>query len=228
MPVSQNIGVYGVPKALAHLGSGDIPPSMDEQRGHLGIRESERLQHHRPVHAVGGNEDVLAYVVDHGAPPHQKLLGRARRNGIVAGGEAEVVHQRIEPDVGNEPWIERKLDSPGEAVLRTGDAKITLKFLHGVAEFGDAEFGNHEGLSLTAARGDQVEQPLAVLGETEVIVLLLAILHLTPLRPELAIRTTLLVGKKLFLADAVMTSSSRLVDPTTGARDGIPVLPEAG
>src|SRR3954451_9997733 len=51
-----------------------------------------------------------------------------------------------------------------------------------------------------------------MLRESEVVVLLLAIFDLTPLRPEFAVRTALLVGKELFLANAVVSPLLRLVE----------------
>jgi len=67
-----------------------------------------------------------------------------------------------------------------------------------------------------------------VSGKSEVVVLLLAELDLTPLRAELAVGATLLVGEELLLADAVVARTRGLVDPAALARSGIFVLPESG
>jgi hypothetical protein len=47
----------------------------------------------------------------------------------VVAGEANIVHQGVEPNVGDEVGIEGELDAPGEARLRAGDAKVALEFL---------------------------------------------------------------------------------------------------
>ena len=61
--------------------------------------------------------------------------------------------------------------------------------------------GTTKGCS--ASRVDEIEQPLFVLGEAEVVVLLVALLDLAPLGAEFAVGAALLVGEELLLPHAV-------------------------
>ena len=57
-----------------------------------------------------------------------------------------------------------------------------------------------------------IEEPVFVLGEPEVVVLLVAMLDLSPLGAELAVGAALLVGQELFLTNAVVALLFVLVD----------------
>ena len=52
--------INDVADALTHLCAAEIPPAVNEQLGHLIIRESDGVQHDEPVDAVGRNKDVFA------------------------------------------------------------------------------------------------------------------------------------------------------------------------
>ena len=56
----EDIGIDNIPETLAHLSAGNVPPTVNEQRGHLGIGEAEGVEHDHPVNAVRRDEDVLA------------------------------------------------------------------------------------------------------------------------------------------------------------------------
>jgi hypothetical protein len=60
---------------------------------------------------------------------------------------------------------------------------------------------------------EKPSEPIRAPGKAEVPVLLLKMDNLTPLRPELAVWTALLVGEELFLPDAVVAAVGRLVEP---------------
>ena len=72
------------------------------------------------------------------------------RCGIVAD-EADVVHQRVEPDVGDVVGIEGQLDAPAEARFRARDAEVAAQFLDGVEQLGLAEVG-HDAVGMALRR----------------------------------------------------------------------------
>ncbi len=83
-----------------------------------------------------------------------------------------------------------------------------LKFFDRVDQLGLAEI-RRDAVGMGA---EVAEQPIFVLGEPEVVVLLDAVLDLSPLRAELAVRAALLVGQELFLPNAVVALLFVLVD----------------
>ena len=125
---------------------------------------------------------------------------------IVTGSETDVIHQRIEPDERHEPGIERDLDAPGKPRLGPRDAQVAFDLLHGIAQFRDTEIRDDQRLALRAPSFDQIEEPLLVAEQPEVVVLLLAKLDLAPFRAELAVRPALFVREELLLAHAVISA----------------------
>ena len=61
-------------------------------------------------------------------------------------------------------------------------------------------------------RAQITEEPLFVLRQFEVVILLFAVLDLAPLRAELAIGAAFFIGQELFLADAVIALLFVFVD----------------
>ena len=162
-------------------------------------------------------EDVFADDM-HGGPAGFEEREVSPGGGVVAC-EADVVRQSVEPDIGDEVGVEGKFDAPGEAGLRAGNAQVAGEFFHRVAEFGDAKVWDDERISSGGAFVDQVEQPLAVLGEFEVIVLLLDQNDLAPLGAEFAVGSALFFGQELLLAHAVVAALGGFVK--------FPLIPKA-
>ena len=127
--------------------------------------------------------------------------------GIVAG-EADVVRERVEPDVVDVIAIERQLDSPAQPRFRTRNTQVARDFFHRVDQFGLAEVGRN-AIRMGA---EIIEKPVFVFGEPKVVVLFFAMLDLAPLRAELAIRSAFFVGQELFLANAVVALLFVFVD----------------
>src|SRR5205814_8166085 len=136
----------------------------------------------------------------------REILGAAFRNfdlRIVAG-EADVVRERVEPDIRDEILVERQLDPPIEPRFWTRDAKISSEPLNRVPQFCLAKIRNDRVMS-RACGIDVSEQPVLMLAQFEIIIFFLAKLDLAPLRAKLAVRPAFLVSQKLFLANRVVT-----------------------
>ena len=131
--------------------------------------------------------------------------------GAAIAGEADVVDQRVEPDIGDEAGIERQLDSPGEAALGSRDAEVACDLGGSVPEFRLAEIGSDEILPGLEETG----QPLRALGEPKIPVLLVQQDDFAPLGSELAVGPAFLVGEELLLAHAVVAAVGGLVEPVT-------------
>ncbi len=123
-------------------------------------------------------------------------------------GKADVIREGIEPDVGDKRRVERQLDAPVEPRFWPRDAKVAADFLRGIDQLRLAKGGRHQ----TGPVAQESHQPVAMLRQPKVIVLLLAELDLAPFRPELPIRSALLVREKLFLPDGVMPGTGVLVN----------------
>ena len=206
----EDFGVDAISEAFAHLGTGNVPPAMDEQRGHLGIGEAEGAEHDHPVDAVGWDKDVLAYDMQ-GRPAGFEKAEIGSRLGVVAG-EADVVRECVEPDIGHKGGIKRKLDAPGEAGFRAGNAEVSGELLHGISKLRDAEIGDDERIPRLCAGVDEIEEPVAVLGEFEVVVFFLDLDDLAPLGAELAVGAAFFFGEELLLTHAVVAALRGFVE----------------
>ena len=203
-------GIDNVAEALAHFGAGDVPPAVNEECGHFLVSEAERVEHDEPVNAVRRSKDVFSDDM-HGGPAGFEERQVRAGGGIVAG-EADVVREGVEPNIGHKVAVEGKLDAPSQARFWTGNAKVSGEFFHRVAEFGHAKVRDDEGISGGGAFVDQVEQPLAVLGEFEVIIFLFDQDDLTPLRAEFAVGTAFFFGEELLLTHAVVAALGGFVE----------------
>ena len=191
--------------ALTDLLAAQTPESVHQEMRHRLVGESHRVQHAGPVDAVGRDQDVLADDVMVTRP----ALFKERLIRATVAREADVVDQRVEPDIGHVAGIKRDLDAPLEAALRTGDAEIAGDLRGGVLQLRLAEVGSDE---ILPGFEEHVE-PLGALREAEVPVLLVEHDHLAPLGAELAVGPTLLVGEELLLTHAVVAAVGRLVEP---------------
>ena len=183
---------------------------MNEEGRHFSVGETEGAQHDHPVDAVRRDEDVLADDMQ-GGPSGFEEAQISPRLRVVAG-EADVVGECVEPDIGHKGWIERKLNAPGEARFWAGNAKVACELFHGVSKFGNTEIWHDKRGSGLRARVDEVEEPVAVFGEFEVVVLLLDLDDFTPLRPEFAVGSAFFFGEELLLAHAVVAALSGFVE----------------
>ena len=83
------------------------------------MRQAHGLEHGRPVDRVRG-QDVLADQVVGRRPPAARSVSSSAQ----VADRADVVDQRVEPDVGHEVGVERQLDAPGQPALRPRDAQV--------------------------------------------------------------------------------------------------------
>ena len=201
----QRGGIDHVAGALADLLPAQAPEPVHQEMRHGRVGKAHRVQHAGPVDAVGGNQDVLAdHVMVAGPALFKQLLLSA-----AVTGEADVVDQRVEPDVGDEAGIERQLDSPGEAALGSRDAEVACDLGGRVPEFRLAEVGGDEILPGLEETG----QPFRALREPEIPVLLVQQDDFAPLGSKLTVGPAFLVGEELLLAHAVVAAVGRLVEP---------------
>src|SRR5205814_2758504 len=111
-------------------------------------------------------------------------------NGRIVTGKADVVRQRVEPDISHELFVEGQLNAPIEPRLRPRDAQVAANPLDCVAQLRLSEIGNDCVLAIA----DVAKQPVLMLAELEIIIFFLAKLDLSPLRSELAVGSAFLVG----------------------------------
>ena len=192
---------------------------MDEQLRHRVVGKADRVQHDQPVNSVRRNENVFANDLQRLFRPtiakFLRLLFVIVDLGIVTG-ETDVVRERIEPDVSDEIFVERQLDSPIKTRFRARDAKVRAGLavvadsLNRVAQFGLAKIGNDRVFAIV----DVTKQPVFVLAQFEIIVFFLAKLDLSPLRSKFAVLAAFLVSEKLFLANRVIPGLLIFVDFT--------------
>ena len=105
----------------------------------------------------------------------------------IVAGEADVIAQRIEPDVVHIIAIERQLDAPTQSRFRARDAEIAGKSFDGVAQFRFTKVRNDKWLFGSRSFVDQIEQPLFMALEFKIVIFFLAKLDLTPFWSEFAI-----------------------------------------
>ena len=147
-----------------------------------------------------GNENVFSDDLERVAPPSitkfRRLLFVIVDLRIVAG-EANIIRQRVEPDIGHEILVERQLNSPIEPRFRTRDTEVATDSLNRIPQFGSPKIGNDRVFAIV----DVTKQPVFVLTQFEIIIFFFPKLDLSPLRPKLAVRSAFLVSEKLFLTN---------------------------
>ena len=159
---------------------------------------------------MGRDENVLADDMK-GGPAGFEKAEIGSRLGIVAG-EADVVREGVEPDIGHKGGIEWKLDAPGEAGFWAGNAEVAGEFLYGVSQLGDAKIGNDDRIRRFCAGVDEMEEPVAVLGKFEVVIFLFDQDDLAPLGAELAVGAAFFFREELLLAHAVVAALRGFVE----------------
>ncbi len=161
-------GVDRVAGGLAHLGIAHQPPAVGEDGPRH--RQIHGLEHGGPVDGVGG-QDVLPDQVARGRPPAVELLVVP----AVPHG-ADVVDERVEPDVADEVAVERQLDAPREPALRPGDAQV----LERLAQEAEGLVAAEVGLDERGILIDVADQPLLVLAHAEKVIGLADLFHVAP------------------------------------------------
>ena len=169
----------------------------EELLGHL---VAGRQEHRRPEHAVEA-EDALAEHVPGGGPVHRdEVLSRPR-----VAERAQVVDERVGPDVGDLALVPRQRDAPGLA--RAADREVLEAAGDEAPRLVVAEVRQHEVRPLVVER----EQPVLVRGESEEVVLLLDVLDAIAVLGALAV-DELVFRLELLAADAVQAGVDVLVD----------------
>ncbi len=169
----------------------------EELLGHL---VAGRQEHRGPEHAMEA-EDALAEHVTGGRPVHRnEILARPR-----VGERAQVVDERVSPDVGDLALVPGQRDAPGLA--RAADREVLEATGDEAPRLVVAEVRQHEFRSLVVER----KQPLFVRGQPEEVVLLLDVLNAIAVLRALAV-DELILGLELLTADAIQTGIDVFVD----------------
>ena len=196
--VDERERVDDVPQRLRDLLLAHEQVAVDEEL--LWHLVTGRQQHRRPVHAVEA-EDVLAeHVPGRGPVLGYEVLARAR-----VGERAQVVDERISPDVGDLALVPRQRDAPGLA--RAADREVLQAPRDEAPRLVVAERRQHEVRPLVVER----EQPLLIRGQPEEVVLLLDVLDAVSVLGALAV-DELVLRLELLAADAVQAGVYVLVD----------------
>ena len=183
---------------------------MHNEARHFIIRETKGVQHDGPIDGVRRNKDVLANDVRIRRPQLLEFRqpGVARLVSEVSG-KADVIRQRIKPDIVHKALIEGQRNAPAQALLRSRDAQVLPtgafeRVQHVIrAESREDELG---------MRLDEVTQPGRVLAQFEIPVLLGEFDDLAPFSAKVTVRPALLVRKKLLLAHAVKATVTFLIE----------------
>ncbi len=157
--------VDGVPQRLAHLALAAEPPAM--RKNHLRLRHAHGLEHRRPVHRVRG-QNVFADQMAGGGPP----LLEARLVGEIPHA-ADVIDQRVKPDVRDIVAVERQFNPPPHAALRARNAQILKRLAQEPQRLIAPEIRLNKGGMLL----DIFDEPVLILAHPEEVVGLLDRLH---------------------------------------------------
>ena len=133
------------------------------------------------------------------------------------GGDGDVVHQRVEPDVGDEVRVERERDAPVQPRRRAADAEV---FEGVVLEEAEDFVAAVVGLDEAGIRLDVINEPLLVRAELEIPVLLHELDDLAVLRREIAVGQAILLGEECLLLRGVKTRMRGLVEMAGGMEFG--------
>ena len=107
------VGIDDVAAALRHFFAVDRPPTVGEDRPRQ--RQLQRHQHRGPIDRMG-RENVLPYQMHVGGPVP---VDRGLLQQILQPGD--VVHERVEPDIGDVVGVEGKFDTPRKPGFRARD-----------------------------------------------------------------------------------------------------------
>lgn len=210
--IGEFVGIDDVADGFGHFIAFHVPESVDEEGGHLLGLEAHGVEHAGPVDGVRGDEDVFSDDLEIGGPKGVEV-GEVGAHGLLVSGEGDVVDKSVEPDVGHEIGIEGEGDTPGHAVLRAGDAEIGFAgAFNGVEDFLLPEFGNDFEVIVF----DGALQPLGVVGEFEIPVLLFDFDDFAPFGTEVAFFIAVAVGKELLLTDRIVAGVGFFVELALG------------
>jgi hypothetical protein len=147
-------------------------------------------------------ENVLADEVEIGRPPpaESRIVGPITGNG-------DVIHQCIEPDIGDVVSVEREFDAPGQARLRTRNRKVFQGLLEKPQDFVAARARFNEIRMLL----DVGLQPVLILAHAEEVVF-----FAEPFDRPSAVRAEaaydIFFSPKPFIRGAIPSGVVRLVD----------------
>ena len=172
-------GIEDVAAGLAHLLAADEQVAVDELAGGQVVAGAH--EQGRPDDRVE-LEDVLGEEVERRPVARREVLARARVRE-----RREVVDERVDPDVDDLLVVPRHGDAPGDA--GAADADVLEPLLDERQRLVVARPGLHEA----GGRAEELGQPVLVLAEQEVVVLLLQ-----PDRLDAVVRTEA-VGREVAL-----------------------------
>ena len=138
--------------------------------------------------------------------------------GVAAGGgDADVIDERIKPDVGDVCGIEGNRDAPVQTIGGAGDAEV---FEGVVLEKAEDFVAAIIGLDEMRIRLDVTDEPFLLVLEFEIIIFLDQFGHFAVLGGKRAVRQAVLVGEKSFLFRRVITAILALVEKAAGIELG--------
>ena len=133
------------------------------------------------------------------------------------GGDAGVIHQRVEPDVGDEIRVEGQGNAPVQPRRRARDAQVFQRVVLEEAQHFVAAVRRRDEIRV---RLDVINQPLLVRAELEIIIVLLQFDHLAVARVKRAVGQAVFFREKRFLLRGIKARVGRLVKMAGGVELG--------
>ena len=124
------------------------------------------------------------------------------------GGNGDVIHQRIKPDVGDVIRVERQRDAPGKTCGRPGNAEVFESVVLEKAQHFVATIGRLDELRVGL---NVLDEPLLVRAQAEIIVVLHQLGHIAVHRIESAVGPTIFFRQKSLLASRVKATVLGLI-----------------
>ena len=135
----------------------------------------------------------------------------------MSGGNADVVYERVEPNISHVIGIERHRDTPIQPVERASNTKV----------FQDVMLEKAQNFVAPVIRCDKrriildvINQPLLVIFEFEIVILLLQLDHFSVCRIECPIGTAVAIGQKGFFLGGIESLVNLFVEVTFGMKFG--------
>jgi hypothetical protein len=201
-----------------------LPPTVNEQLFRQG--EAHGFEHDRPIDRMEF-ENILADDVDVGGPKRNFLLEAGARGertffeaerfgdgGIaIRGGNRDVIHERVEPDIGDISRIERDRNSPGEARGGACDAEIFEFVVFEEAKDFVTAVGRDDEVRILF---DVIDEPGLVFLEFEVVVLFDQFDDVAVNRVKFTVGQAIFFREERFLAGGIETFVFRFVEMAGG------------
>src|ERR1017187_289326 len=193
--------VNDVAGALGDFGPVLLPPAVDEDL--FRQRQAHRLEHDRPIDRVKFY-NVLADDMNVRRP---KLKFRMRKS------DARVIHQRVEPDVGDEFLVEGQGNAPVQPRQRTRDAQVFERVVFEKAKHFVAAIRRRDEIRV---RLDVINQPLLLRAELEVVVVFFQLDDFAITRGKLAIGQAVFFREKRFFLRRIKSRVARSEERRVG------------